>query len=98
MKMLTMVTGCLLLISALPTEAASPYENLKYALKEHRIITDLRTHCMLGESISDEKIRSVFLSNEKSHALILAASKALSAGDQQAYSGSIKQIACPEIK
>lgn len=97
MKLTSVSVGSLLLLSALPI-AASPYQNLEYALKEQKIISDLRTHCTLGENISDEKIRSVFLSNESSHDLILAAAKALSKDNQQVYAESVEKIQCPDIK
>ena len=97
MNTVTAAIGSLIIFSALPA-AASPYENLEYALKEQKIITDLRTHCTLGKNISDEKIRSVFLSNENSHALILAAADALSMGNQQVYTESVEQIQCPDMK
>lgn len=97
MNTVTVITGFMLLISVLPA-AAAPYKNLEYALKEQKIITDLRTHCTLGKSVSDEKIRSVFLSNENSHALILAAADALSMGNQQVYTESVEQIQCPDMK
>ncbi|MGJ8712262.1 YicS family protein [Pantoea agglomerans] len=97
MNLTNVAVGSLLLISALPL-LASPYQSLEYALKEQKIISDLRTHCTLGENISDEKIRSVFLSNESSHDLILAAAKALSAGNQQVYAESVEKIQCPDIK
>ncbi|MEG3111216.1 YicS family protein [Pantoea sp. T14] len=97
MNTVTAAIASLLLVSALPAAAAA-YENLEYALKEQKIITDLRTHCTLGNSISDEKIRSVFLSNESSHALILAAADALSMGNQQVYTESVEQLQCPDMK
>ncbi|MDU7867256.1 YicS family protein [Pantoea brenneri] len=97
MNLVTAAIGSLLLLSALPA-SASPYQNLEYALKEQRIIADLRTHCTLGKNIPDEKIRSAFLSNESSHDLILAAAKALSTGNQQVYSESVEKIQCPDIK
>lgn len=46
MKLTSAAVGSLLLLSALPI-AASPYQNLEYALKEQKIISDLRTHCTL---------------------------------------------------
>ena len=97
MNLVTAAIGSLLLLSALPA-SASPYQNLEYALKEQRIIADLRTHCTLGKNIPDEKIRSAFLSNENSHKLILAAADALSADNQQAYAESVEKIPCPDIR
>ena len=97
MKLTSAAVGSLLLLSALPV-AASPYQNLEYALKEQKIIADLRTHCTLGKNIPDEKIRSAFLSNENSHKLILAAADALSAGNQQVYAESVEKIQCPDIQ
>ena len=97
MNLATAAIGSLLLLSALPA-ASSPYQNLEYALKEQKIIADLRTHCALGKNIPDEKIRSAFLSNENSHQLILTAADALSAGNQQVYAESVEQIRCPDIR
>lgn len=97
MKTVTAAIASVLPVSAMPA-AASPYENLEYALKEQKIITDLRKHCTLGKKISDEKTRSVSLSNESSHALILAAADALSMGNQQVCTASVEQIQCPDMK
>lgn len=89
--------GALLLICN-ATNAASPYDDLAFALKQQQIIQSLRAHCHIDNHIPDEKIRNLFLSDKNNHSPILLAAKAFDKKDKPGYSHAIASVRCPEIK
>lgn len=77
--------------------AASPYDNLGFALKQQQIITDLRQHCVINSSVSDEQIRTTFLNSEYNHAAITQAAQAFDKKDKHQYEQAIGSIRCPAM-
>ena len=76
---------------------ASPYENLTVALRQQKIINDLRNHCKLQADVKDEQIKNTFLNDKTSHTQIVSAVKALRNNEDEAYRQSIDAVKCPDI-
>lgn len=83
-----------LLVFSVPA-LASPYDNLAYALNEQVMVKDLRTHCDIPQTVSDEKVKSVFLNSQINHQSLSAAGSALKEGRHDQYQASIDSIRCP---
>lgn len=97
------MAGRFLLFIALSTfngwsTAASPYENLTFALKQQQIINDLRLQCGIETSVSDDKIRKVFVNSQPNHEFLSLAAQAYDQKDRQRYARAIGNIRCPEVK
>jgi len=91
MKILILTT---LLVSSMSVWA-SPYDTLAHALNEQVMIKDLRVHCDIPQTVSDEKVKSVFLDSQINHQALSAAGSALKGGRQQEYQAMIENIRCP---
>jgi hypothetical protein len=74
---------------------ASPYENLATALREQTILQDLRAHCHINNSVSDEVMKKQFLANTESHDAITNAASALKKNDKTLYHEKIAGVPCP---
>jgi hypothetical protein len=75
--------------------AASPYDSLATALREQTILTDLRAHCHVSNTISDEVMKKHFMDNPDSHDAITSAAYELKSGKQQLYRQKISAVTCP---
>ncbi|MDE1186784.1 MAG: hypothetical protein PW844_09920 [Pantoea sp.] len=75
--------------------AASPYESLGFALREQTILQDLRAHCHVSTTVSDQALTKYFTDNKETHDEIIAAADALKAGNQQLYHKKISDVSCP---
>lgn len=85
------------MVTALPA-AASPYENLAFALRQQMIIDDLRAQCGIPARVADEKIKEVFLDSEINQQPLLDAVHALKNNDHARYTQSLSGVRCPEMK
>lgn len=87
-----------LAVSIIPLQpvSAAPYDNLAWALRVQTILQDLRVHCHVGTSISDEQLKKQFVDLTDSHPPIILAAKALQAGAQDEYRQHIADVPCPD--
>ncbi|MGB9097277.1 YicS family protein [Erwinia sp.] len=90
------LTLSLLLVSA--SSLAAPYDSLSFALRQQQIINDLRSHCQIDKSVTDEKIKTTFLHDKSTESQILAAAAGLRNNNKQAYSEAMEDIQCPDIE
>ncbi|MGB9096659.1 YicS family protein [Erwinia sp.] len=90
----TILAGVLFSLAA--AALASPYDNLAYALRQKKIIDDLRSHCQIDTAIPDAKIKTTFLHDKQTEPHILTAAAALRNKNFKAYERSIKDVQCPE--
>lgn len=86
-----------LLLLITTSAVASPYDNLSFALRQQKIINDLRSHCQIDKAITDEKIKTTFLHTKSAEPQIIKAVTALRAEDSKTYSESIEEVQCPQI-
>ncbi|WP_053143170.1 YicS family protein [Erwinia billingiae] len=92
----TILIGFLLSLTA--PALAAPYDDLAYALRQQKIINDLRNHCQIDPTVSDAKIKSTFLHDKQTESQILAVAAALRNNNNDAYGEAIDDIECPDIK
>ncbi|CAI2031994.1 MULTISPECIES: YicS family protein [Serratia] len=84
------------LFSLTASAVAAPYDSLAYALRQQKIIEDLRSHCHIDNAIPDAKIKKMFLHNKQNESQILAVAAALRSGNIKNYKKSIENIKCPK--
>jgi hypothetical protein len=89
------ILSLLLLLTA--SVAASPYESLSFALRQQKIINDLRSHCRIDKAMPDEKIKTVFLNNAATQTAIVSAATALRKQDHEGYRHAVDEIECPDF-
>lgn len=92
------LNACLLILLLLPVffaGAESSYGNLAFALRQQQIINDLRTHCRIPATVTDEKIKSTFLNSSENHQIIIEAASDLRADKRQQYEQALATITCP---
>lgn len=90
------ILTALLLISF--SSLAAPYDSLTFALRQQKIINDLRSQCQIDKAVPDEKIKTTFLHNKATESQILAAATALRNHNDKSYSEAMEDIECPEIQ
>ncbi|WP_343550505.1 YicS family protein [Pantoea sp.] len=93
MKQLLLISMLLIALNAV----ASPYDNLAYALNEQVLVKDLRAQCDIPATVSDEKVKSVFINSEVNHNQLSAAATALKAGKKDQYQQILNTIRCPDF-
>jgi hypothetical protein len=84
------------LFSLTASAVAAPYDSLAYALRQQKIIEDLRSHCQIDNEIPDAKIKKMFLRNKQNELQILAVAAALRNENIKKYKKSIENVECPK--
>lgn len=85
-----------LLVIQTTASASSPYENLAYALRQQKITDDIRHHCDIPATVTDEQLRTRILDSTDDKSALLATVKALRENDTQGYKASLSEIKCPD--
>lgn len=75
--------------------ADSAYENLAWALRQQKMTDDIRHHCDIPDSVSDEQIRKRILDGNHDNSALLTTVKALKENDEQRYKLSLSEVSCP---